>query len=91
MKGKFLSPRDIAQFRVTSASSKTFSTSKGQSFDYSGIYLLEPVYGYGQIYTELTKGRKYQNLKFMLQVSSIEDKFSHVRPFTKSVVKELSN
>jgi len=91
LKGKFLSPRGIAQFPVTSAFSMTFSTSKGQSFDHSGIYLLEPDYGYGQLYTELTKGRKYQNLKFTLHISSIEDKFSHVRTFTKNVVKELSN
>jgi len=55
VKGKFLSPRDIAQFPVTSAFSMTFCTSKGRSFDHSGIYLFEPVYGYGQIYIELTK------------------------------------
>lgn len=55
MKGKFLSPRGIAQFPVTSAYSMTFSTSKGQSFDRSGIYLLEPVYGCGQLYTELKR------------------------------------
>lgn len=91
MKGTFLSPRGIAQFPVTSAVSMIFDTSKGRSSDHSGIYLSEPVYGYGQIYIELTKERKYQHLKFTSHTSSIEDKFSLVRIFTKSVVNELSN
>jgi len=90
MKGKFLSPRGIAQFPVTSAFSMTLSTSKGRTFDHNDIYLLEIVHGYDQIYTELTKGRKYQNLKFTLHISNIEDTFSHVRTFTKSIIKELS-
>jgi len=68
-----------------------FSTSKGRSFDHSGIYLFEPVYGYGQLYMELAKGRKEQHLKFTLHISSIEDKCSHVRTLTKSVSKELPN
>jgi len=58
VKGKFLSPRGIAKFPVTSAFSMTFNKSKRRSLDHSGIYLFEPVHGYGQLFTELTKGRQ---------------------------------
>jgi len=41
----------------------TLSTSKGRTFDHSGIYLLETVYGYGQIYIEIKKRKEISKLK----------------------------
>lgn len=81
------------QFPVILAFAMTINKSQGQSFDHVGVYLPEPVFGHGQLYVALTRGRNHENLKVFVKNTLYQGAFfENTRTFSKNIViKELLN
>ena len=67
----------------------TINKAQGQSYDKVGIYLPSPVFSYGQLYVALSRVRKREKLKILLENNvSIEtkDKKQKTTVCTKNIV-----
>ena len=79
------------QFPIRLSYAMTINKSQGQTFDHVGIHLIEPVITHGQFYVEVSRLKKFDNVKF--RISLVE--YSHARQilsngicgtFTKNIV-----
>lgn len=83
------------QFPVTPAYAMTINKAQGQSFDFVGIHLKQPVFSHGQLYVALSRSRNEHNIKIKIENTSrqgITNKLPSDRRFTQNVVyKEVLN
>ena len=54
------------QFPVRLSYAMTINKAQGQTFDYVGIDLTEPVFAHGQLYVAVSRVRAFRNLKFRI-------------------------
>ena len=54
------------QFPVKLAFAMTINKSQGQTLDYVGIYLREPVFSHGQLYVALSTSKSMQQVKVLI-------------------------
>ena len=79
------------QFPLRLAFSFTINKSHGQSLDSMGLYLSNPVFGHGQLYVALSRGRSFQDIKVFVRTTDdqgklLKGKNNCNRVFTKNVV-----
>lgn len=55
------------RFPIMPAFAITINKSQGQSYDIVGIFLDEPVFGHGQLYVALSRGREANNIKICIK------------------------
>ena len=55
------------QFPIIPAFAMTINKSQGQTFEQVGIYLEEPVFGHGQLYTALSRSKRKNNVKICIK------------------------
>ncbi|KAL4559204.1 hypothetical protein LXL04_031338 [Taraxacum kok-saghyz] len=61
------------QFPIRLCFAMTINKSQGQTLDFVGVYLKEPVFSHGQLYVALSRARKIENAKVLIKQSSISD------------------
>lgn len=75
------------QFPIIPAYAVTINKSQGQTFEYVGINLQNPVFSHGQLYVSLSRCKKRENIKIFMKES---DEQGHLlkdnRIFTKNIV-----
>lgn len=77
------------QFPVMLAFAMTIDRAQGQSFDRVGVYLPEPVFGHGQLYSALTRGRQQSHIKVFVKDSFYQGKLhKNEETFTRNIVIE---
>ena len=55
------------QFPFRLAFAMTINKSQGQTFDFIGIYLREPVFGHGQLYVAFSRVRSFDSIKIQVE------------------------
>jgi ATP-dependent DNA helicase PIF1 len=60
------------QFSVIPAFAMTINKSQGQTFDYVGIQLAEPVFAHGQLYVALSRARNPANIKITVSRTELQ-------------------
>ena len=77
------------QFPVRLAFSMTINKSQGQTLDYVGLYLPEPVFTHGQLYVALSRARCFENITIL--TSKLTNNIDgHIQCLTKNIVyKEI--
>ena len=58
------------QFPVRLCFAMTINKAQGQTLDYVGLYLPQPVFSHGQLYVALSRAKKKSTVKVLLQPSS---------------------
>ena len=61
------------QFPVRLCFALTINKSQGQTLDYVGIYLREPVFSHGQLYVALSRARTAAKVKILLVPGTFDD------------------
>ena len=78
------------QFPVIPAFAMTINKSQGQTFDYVGIYLNEPVFSHGQLYVALSRCKSKDNTKIFIRNTEKQGQQTDGHFFTTNVVyKEI--
>ena len=62
------------QFSVRLCFALTINKSQGQTLDYVGLYLREPVFSHGQLYVALCRARTAADLKVLLVPETFDEK-----------------
>ncbi|XP_027157966.1 ATP-dependent DNA helicase PIF1-like [Coffea eugenioides] len=62
------------QFPVRLCFALTINKSQGQTLDYVGLYLREPVFSHGQLYVALSRARTAADLKVLLVPGTFDEK-----------------
>ena len=65
----------------------TINKTQGQTLDYVGLYLKEPVFSHGQLYVALSRGKTENNVKVLIRPLT---SFSVPTDYTKNVVYKES-
>ena len=65
-------PFKRTQFPVSLCFAMTINKSQGQTLDFVGIYLKEPVFSHGQLYVAMSKARTAEKLKILLRPVTLE-------------------
>ena len=55
------------QFLLRLCFAMTINKAQGQTLDYVGLYLREPVFSHGQLYVALSRARTASNIKVLIQ------------------------
>ncbi|KAK4395922.1 ATP-dependent DNA helicase RRM3 [Sesamum angolense] len=80
-------PFTRTQFPVKLCFAMTINKAQGQTLDFVGVYLREPVFSHGQLYVALSRAKTGNSVKVLIQPPTVEDK---VVTFTRNVVyKEI--
>ncbi|GAA0183019.1 DNA helicase [Lithospermum erythrorhizon] len=80
---KYLVPFVRCQIPVRLCFTMTINKSQGQTLDYVGIYLKQPVFSHGQLYVALSRLRRGGNVKVLIIPPTYSDKST---TFTANVV-----
>ena len=72
------------QFPIRLAFSMTINKSQGQTLDYVGLHLPEPVFSHGQLYVALSRARCFENITVLTPNWIKKD--GHVHCLTKNIV-----
>lgn len=65
------------QFPLRLCFAMTINKAQGQTLDFVGIYLREPVFSHGQLYVALSRAKSSKNVKILIRPSIAEDKDDH--------------
>ncbi|XP_027077088.2 uncharacterized protein [Coffea arabica] len=65
-------PFKRTQFPVSLCFAMTINKSQGQTLDFVGIYLKEPVFSHGQLYVAMSRARTAEKLKILLRPVVLE-------------------
>ncbi|KAK4386230.1 hypothetical protein Sango_2493600 [Sesamum angolense] len=80
-------PFTRTQFPVKACFAMTINKAQGQTLDFVGVYLREPVFSHCQLYVALSRAKTGNSVKVLIQPPTIEDK---VVTFIRNVVyKEI--
>ncbi|KAL0385745.1 UNVERIFIED_CONTAM: ATP-dependent DNA helicase RRM3 [Sesamum radiatum] len=80
-------PFTRTQFPVKPCFAMTVNKAQGQTLDFVGVYLREPVFSHGQLYVALSRAKTGNSVKVLIQPPTVEDK---VVTFTRNIVyKEI--
>ncbi|KAL3818277.1 hypothetical protein ACJIZ3_004182 [Penstemon smallii] len=71
------------QFPVRPCFAMTINKAQGQTLDFVGIYLREPVFSHGQLYVALSRARSAASVKILIHPKSVLD--GHIG-YTKNIV-----
>ena len=75
------------QFPIIPAYAVTINKSQGQTFEYVGINLQDPVFSHGQLYVALSRCKKRSNIKiFVKETSSQGHLMKNLKVFTNNIV-----
>ena len=50
----------------------TINKAPGQTLDYVGIYLLEPIFSYRQLYVALSKAKTSNSIKILIKLTFVD-------------------
>lgn len=70
------------QFPIRPCFAMTINKSQGQTLDFVGLYLPEPVFSHGQLYVALSRARAAQDIKILIKIDDASPDFAS----TKNVV-----
>lgn len=75
------------QFPIIPAFAVTINKAQGQTYEYVGIDLSEPVFSHGQLYVALSRTKNAKNIKIKVKESTIQGRLlKNDSWFTKNVV-----
>ncbi|KAG6706177.1 hypothetical protein I3842_07G211900 [Carya illinoinensis] len=81
-------PFKRTQFPIRLSFAMTINKSQGQTLDFVGIYLPQPVFSHGQLYVALSRAKTASTLRILLRPVSIERSEKNC---TKNIYKRLEN
>ncbi|KAK3207146.1 hypothetical protein Dsin_021192 [Dipteronia sinensis] len=84
---KFPFPFKRTQFPIRLSFAMTINKSQGQTLDYVGIYLPQPVFSHGQLYVALSRTKNANSIKVLIRPTNVEN--SNDRSTKNIVYKEL--
>ncbi|KAG5622894.1 hypothetical protein H5410_008112 [Solanum commersonii] len=70
-------PFKRTQFPIRLCFAMTINKAQGQTLDFVGIYLREPVFSHGQLYVALSRAKCSDNVKILIRPSTAEDTNDH--------------
>ena len=68
-----LFPFKRTQFPVQLSFAMTINKAQGQTFDYVGIYLPQPVFSHGQLYVALSRAKIANSVKVLIRPTTINN------------------
>jgi len=75
------------QFPIIPAYAMTINKSQGQTFEYVGVHLNDPVFSHGQLYVALSRSKNPSNLKVFIKQGNLQGKLqNNERVFTQNIV-----
>ncbi|XP_031116894.1 uncharacterized protein LOC116020565 [Ipomoea triloba] len=80
---KCVIPFKRTQFPIKVCFAMTINKSQGQTLDFVGIYLKEPVFSHGQLYVAMSRAKTASSLKILI---CTDDSESIVASFTQNIV-----
>lgn len=66
------------QFPVSLCFAMTINKAQGQTLDYVGIYLREPVFSHGQLYIALSRAKHSTNIKILIIPPTFDEVTSQI-------------
>ncbi|PON70500.1 DNA helicase Pif1-like [Trema orientale] len=80
------------QFPIRPCFAMTINKAQGQTLDFMGLYLPEPVFSHGQLYVALSRVRKANAIKILLETSSNNpDSYARTKNVVYDEVLHLAN
>ena len=70
---KHIFPFKRTQFPIRLSFAMTINKAQGQTLDYVGIYLPQPVFSHGQLYVALSRAKTANSVKVLIRPTSIDD------------------
>ena len=68
---KYPFPFKRTQFPVRLSFAMTINKAQGQTLDFVGIYLPEPVFSHGQLYVALSRATSSKNIKILIKHNTV--------------------
>ena len=72
------------QFPARLCFALTINKSQGQTLDYIGLYLCEPIFSHGQLYVALSRARTAAELKVLLVPGTFDERKTDCKTITKA-------
>ncbi|KAL5542376.1 hypothetical protein UlMin_010086 [Ulmus minor] len=64
---KYPFPFKRTQFPIRLCFAMTINKAQGQTLDYVGVYLPQPVFSHGQLYVALSRAKTFESIKFLIK------------------------
>jgi ATP-dependent DNA helicase PIF1 len=66
-------PFKKTQFPIRLSFAMTINKAQGQTFDYVGIYLLQPVFSHGLLYVALSRAKTANSVKVLIRSTTVDN------------------